>query len=89
MVPRCRLQQNHLRLRPADAKKVSPTKGGQQSTKGSKSYKGKGSFKLTVKKQVTMDQKTAEADRTMHAKAKEASKTDSPTAQCRKNLLIK
>jgi len=64
-----------------DMKRASPVKGEQQSTKGPKLHKGKGPSKPTEKKPATVNQKIAEADKKIDAKAKQADRTDSPTMQ--------
>jgi len=64
-----------------DTKKASPVKGEQQFMRGPKPYKGKGPSKPTEKKPVTMNQKIAEVDKKIEAKAKQADRTDSPTMQ--------
>jgi len=64
-----------------DMKKASPVKGEQQSMKGPKPYKGKGPSKPTEKKPLTMNQKIAEVDKKIEAKAKQADRSNSPTMQ--------
>jgi len=62
-----------------DTKKVPPTKGEQQSSKVVMPNKGKGPSKSKEKEPLTMEQKIADVDKKITARAKEASKADSPT----------